>query len=473
VLQVKVVQGTFTLRATAFSEEETNEANADKVKEYLRSKIYDEDSKQLTTAAREALTEVFCRYSVDHSPEGVLDRERLDMLQLDSAGNKLAEEDYKYITEQYEMKTYTATGQKPPTPRVVEEAESDDDAMDVDGYRKPLAPASRTPRGAKSAARGTEIRGLSLKGLLDLYTLQCVEEPAETWSELSKLGYDLHLHRSFLPHQKDALASILYDPRFGAGHHISIDEDIARYAEQLYGDCELTSPIQLSPAHLAPISQTSHLAQMYPSLARLPLSTLRLRFELLRQINTKLPSVLGLINLGGSGTVAQHVAGSRGIVFHAVKMQFFYDILDKTSVQVAQPTVSIDRLKLAARKEDTDPRELYATEEGQLKNTAFGIAYNQLRHTDPTMFRQKKPPGTEPHFSIKVDFKGEHVEGEGGPYRQFFTDVSKELTKVLPLLLPCPNAQAKVGKNRDKFIAAPSANSRTHLRMYRFVFFPC
>jgi ATP synthase F1 epsilon subunit len=43
------------------------------------------------------------------------------------------------------------------------------------------------------------------------------------------------------------------------------------------------------------------------------------------------------------------------------------------------------------------------------------------------LLRQKKPPGTEPHFSLKIVFQGENVEGQGGPYRQFFTDVSNEL----------------------------------------------
>lgn len=104
-----------------------------------------------------------------------------------------------------------------------------------------------------------------------------------------------------------------------------------------------------------------------------------------------------------------------------------------------------------------------------MKNTTFGIAFSQLKHVDPTLFKQKKPSGAEPHLAIKIDFKGEHVEGEGGPYRQFFTDVSKELKEVLPLLIPCPNAQAKVGKNRDKYINNPSCNSRIHLKMYRFL----
>jgi other hect domain ubiquitin protein ligase E3 len=46
---------------------------------------------------------------------------------------------------------------------------------------------------------------------------------------------------------------------------------------------------------------------------------------------------------------------------------------------------------------------------------------------DLGLLRPKKPLGTEPHIAFEIVFKGEHVVGEGGPYRQFFADISKEL----------------------------------------------
>ena len=63
--------------------------------------------------------------------------------------------------------------------------------------------------------------------------------------------------------------------------------------------------------------------------------------------------------------------------------------------------------------------------------------------------RPEKPKGAEPHIAFEIVFKNEHVVGEGGPYRQFFTDISKELQptklergtqqKLLDLLAPCAN----------------------------------
>jgi len=137
--------------------------------------------------------------------------------------------------------------------------------------------------------------------------------------------------------------------------------------------------------------------------------------------------------------------------------------LEKTSVQGNQPTVNIDRLKLAAKKEKETKTDSI------INHTMFGIAFQQLKNVDATFLRQKKPGGAEPHFSIRINFRGENVQGEGGPYRQFFTDVSTELQGVLPLFVSCPNAQQNLGENRDKWIINPSSDSPTQLNMYEFL----
>jgi len=124
-------------------------------------------------------------------------------------------------------------------------------------------------------------------------------------------------------------------------------------------------------------------------------------------------------------------------------------------------------LRQETRKKD--PRAILSDEQIQ-KDTAFGIAFTQLQKADPSLFRQKKPQGGEPHFSLLIQFKGEHVEGEGGPYRQFFTDIARELKQQnMSLFVPCPNAQQIQGENRDKLVIAPSATSPTQLRMFRFL----
>jgi hypothetical protein len=57
----------------------------------------------------------------------------------------------------------------------------------------------------------------------------------------------------------------------------------------------------------------------------------------------------------------------------------------------------------------------------------FSMAHDQVKDMDLGLLRPKKPLGAEPHIAFEIVFKNEHVVGEGGPYRQFFADVSKEL----------------------------------------------
>jgi other hect domain ubiquitin protein ligase E3 len=243
------------------------------------------------------------------------------------------------------------------------------------------------------------------------------------------------------------------------------DAQLVEYGEILYADCEVSSPIHLSLDHLKPFLAQSSQAMAYPLLAKRPLPTIRLRFEILRQFNADLFAVLPLVNFDRKheGSFANLLSRCRSLMFHTCKMDFIYEILDKTSVQVPQPTVTIDRLKLAAKKEKEGEGET------SVSRTMFGIAFQQLKNANPAAYRQKKPGGAEPHFSVKIVFKGENVQGEGGPYRQFFTDVSKELQGVLPLLIPCPNAQQGLGENRDKWIICPSSDSPTQISMYEFL----
>jgi other hect domain ubiquitin protein ligase E3 len=60
----------------------------------------------------------------------------------------------------------------------------------------------------------------------------------------------------------------------------------------------------------------------------------------------------------------------------------------------------------------------------------FTQAFEQMKEIDSGSLRPPQPKGTAPHLSFEVYFKGEDVVGMGGPYRQFFSDVSQELQMV-------------------------------------------
>ena len=56
---------------------------------------------------------------------------------------------------------------------------------------------------------------------------------------------------------------------------------------------------------------------------------------------------------------------------------------------------------------------------------------------------------SEPHLSFKIRFRNENVQGDGGPYRQFFEDVSMELQ---------PNKLEQQHSKNLLGLLAPSAN---------------
>lgn len=102
------------------------------------------------------------------------------------------------------------------------------------------------------------------------------------------------------------------------------------------------------------------------------------------------------------------------------------------------------------------------------EDSMFLQAYEQFREVDVAFFRSKKNPG-DPHVGFKVEFKNELVQGLGGPYRQFFSDISNELNQFLPLLIPTANNIAQKGDYKDRFTLSPSYNSSTALYHFEFL----
>eukprot|EP01116_Phalansterium_solitarium_P025544 TRINITY_DN981_c0_g3_i2.p1 TRINITY_DN981_c0_g3~~TRINITY_DN981_c0_g3_i2.p1 ORF type:complete len:4579 (-),score=1632.50 TRINITY_DN981_c0_g3_i2:159-12473(-) len=396
------------------------EAKDARVADYFQSKLVSRPpsptAPTLTPATHAALSEVFALFGGDK--DGALVAKQLNELQLASNGVPLSDEQIQFAFSKYSTKL--------------------------------VGDAKET--------------GLSLDGFLDLYLRQSIEEPLDTWDELFRLGYDLALGRNSYFRLEDALRSQFQ------GWNVATMAQLVELAETHYVQLELASPLQLPLDQLSSPAAESTAAMAQPLLARQPTPAIRLRFELLRLLNEQLRDVLPFVNLARShhDSLAYLATSARSLIFHNTKMDFVYEVLDKTSVQVPQPVASIDRLKLAAKSDKGPADSTEISDAFVLNHTLFGIAFQQLRHAPATAMRQKKPPGTEPHFGIKIVFKGENVQGEGGPYRQFFTDISRELQGKLPLFIMCPNAQHGTGENRDKWIINPSADSPLHIAMFEF-----
>jgi hypothetical protein len=377
-----------------------------RVFEFYQSKLISEN--QLTPSCKQSLIDIFNAFGGEK--EQALNSSQLNQLQIASNGRPLTNEQLDFAFDNYPTKKYGVNQE----------------------------------------------RALTLQGFLELYTKQCMEAPLDTWQELEKLGYDFNLNPTSYLNYEQAIESLLL-------WNTDQDIELINYVEQLYSECEVSSPIQLTMDQIQP-HQDQSIA--FPLLAKIPLPSIRFRFEIIKQFNLLLSQIFPLINFDrneSTYTLGSMIVQLRTIIFHSVKMEYFYTILDKTSFTGNQPTVNIDRLKLAAKKDKK------SSETSSLSHTMFGIAFNQLQNVPSVQLRQKKPPGAEPHFAIKIVFKGENVQGDGGPYRQFFTDVSKELQGVLPLLIPCPNAQQIEGENRDKFIINPSLQTSNDIALFEFI----
>ncbi len=77
----------------------------------------------------------------------------------------------------------------------------------------------------------------------------------------------------------------------------------------------------------------------------------------------------------------------------------------------------------------------------------FTKAHDQFLRISPAFLRPFKPRGADPYLSFIVTFKGENVMGEAGPYRQFFTDIARELEPAykLGLFIASPNNRYQSG----------------------------
>lgn len=84
------------------------------------------------------------------------------------------------------------------------------------------------------------------------------------------------------------------------------------------------------------------------------------------------------------------------------------------------PKINLERLKI----KDEGGRSSKLISSKDRDDFLFTKAFEQLEKVSSIHMRPFKPKGTDPYLSFAVNFKGELVQGEAGPYRQFFTDIS-------------------------------------------------
>jgi len=254
--------------------------------------------------------------------------------------------------------------------------------------------------------------------------------------------------------------------------------------DEIHADFDAASPADVPGDVLALVGGLAHLHAKCGADAG---AAIAFRAALYRQLNKLAETVLPLTDLGklhasspssNERSLSSSLLLVRGLLWSTVKAAFLREVYELTSTNARQPTVTLERLKLADRRSQS--REAA----GDLQNTLFGSAWQQLQQVPAWQLRRRRPKaGSEPHFCFRVQFRGENVEGEGGPYRQFFSEAARELqgpplasasatsrgVPRLPLFVPCPNALASQGENRDRCVPGRNCTTPGHLALYRFV----
>lgn len=268
---------------------------------------------------------------------------------------------------------------------------------------------------------------------------------------------------------------------------------------------------------MTPIEKASRLLQQFELLRKMSSAQLRQRLLVLQKLNACVSRTLPLVNMlplpsmdedegGESASNATErsptdlpalLAHHRELLFFETKVAFWDRMLTLTgtTLKSQRPRVVVDRF-LAAGK--ASPSESDETSRPTGGASILEQAWRTMYRVDPHRMRQ---PTAEPHLAFDVSFKGERVEGEAGPYRAFFSDISRELWagpgagqaspdsssaaddagprgtalappqeqgSMLPLLTRVPNHIAGHGENRDAFMLRAGAVGEHELELLEF-----
>jgi len=276
---------------------------------------------------------------------------------------------------------------------------------------------------------------------------------------LDHQGYDLNLCRARFLNLQEALGSM------GSLRYENWSRVIG-YLMHLSHQVGQPSLFDLTPSQLVDhglpaCDELSRLGFKSPT-APHNMAAVRLAFLLLKRLNLLFLDLYPLLTHEAS--MVELIQNTSAFIFPSAKTELLTKILDFTAEEKSvRLSVSVDRMS-AALSGDQDA-------ELGFENSIFANAFRQLRSTPPSRFRVARPSGAAPHLAFRIVTENEQVVGEAGPYRQFFTDISKELLAPnSTLFIPSPNQRHNTGEHRDKFVLNPKAGSFSEsLEMLRFL----
>ncbi|ETO31097.1 HECT domain and RCC1-like domain-containing protein [Reticulomyxa filosa] len=236
------------------------------------------------------------------------------------------------------------------------------------------------------------------------------------------------------------------------------------WADQMHSKKSLgfNSLQQLKPIHVRHVSEEevqsdSRLRELLNLKAEMPIETLRLRLSAFQILNMVISKTLAFIDLSryempSSLAHMLCIVGDE-YIFTKMKTDFLQNVMDATSEAVEKkPVVRMNRMRLLNKLSTVGTLD-FATESN------FGFGYQQLSRVDESQLRPPKPQGADPFVAFVLDLIGQFVEGDTGPYRQYFNDVSSELQSPESYLFQLtPNGRKPQLDlmNKDKYVIRPS-----------------
>jgi len=351
--------------------------------------------------------------------------------------------------------------------------------------------------GLTSETIGTMSKAEFIQQMITLATC----DPWLVWELLALQGYDLWLMKGGYAFSKE----------MPEGCSVQLLEEMVKLCEVDICN-ETKSVMRLMPVNLRfypvdkpPLVMINGLDEIrlrpkHPKILSLNLEVIRYNWALIKTFNENLIKAIPYINWTMCVnsipensiplTLSSFLSSARSLCFNYVKICLQQAVLDQTAVpRDRPPKLYFERLKLAKAENNLGKEAKKSSEESLinpkgklLSESMLYRAYEQVKELDLTLLRPTKPQGSAPFLAFEIVFKGENVAGEGGPYRQFFADISSELQPSatsatytdtrfsgLHLLCPTPNSKSKQGEGHDKYTFTPSAKSTIDLSLYEFI----
>ncbi|OWF52164.1 E3 ubiquitin-protein ligase HECTD4 [Mizuhopecten yessoensis] len=308
-----------------------------------------------------------------------------------------------------------------------------------------------------SAARGSkswlhdDSKYLTLDGFLQYVLEMARQDVRAVWRALLSCGFDLNFERCACLDNSQA-------QQMAAQWSLDMDTSLVQYINAFCRKLSV-APSRLHP-HEVQLTEADLSSGKYSCLQGVPVESVRLRFALLQSLNNTLETFfLPLVDLRPANTCNRSTAALlskvRHLVFYDSKVNLMNRVLNATAQR--KPDQAAPEIVL-------DPLETFSGEEKTSLLTWLCQAFRQLSSVPSSQFCVRLASGGDPTYSFNVRLTGEEVHGTSGSFRQFLSQVAKELQgSLVRMLVPCSSSN-----NMGKHILKPGPMTFPEERLLQF-----